>query len=332
MNPSYNNRVGSQVQAPMQQPQSQPVPMSQSQPTLMPQSQPAPMSQSISQSQPASMPQPMSVQQPMIASGAGDVVLSGAGIPNKKPRRGLIIALIVLGILLVIAGGGVLLWQNGAFNRMFGGTQMVVGNLEEAYNSYTNYVLWGTESVERPSLEAIEEAQPYFESLGDEEKVAYVEKADAKYDRLREKTEEYEGGLNANIGTLKAFFEDYVKINLTDGDIVAAYMSDGQEGAQKIITDYYKVDEAKDYYLQGVLAAERSLAMTILDLTAKADAAGCLKNGEIVEGCYTMTGEESQKFSGDVLLVEEKRVALRRRAMEVLEIVYGNLYGSEVGV
>ena len=191
MNPSYNNRVGSQVQAPMQQPQSQPVPMSQSQPTLMPQSQPAPMSQSISQSQPASMPQPMSVQQPMIASGAGDVVLSGAGIPNKKPRRGLIIALIVLGILLVIAGGGVLLWQNGAFNRMFGGTQMVVGNLEEAYNSYTNYVLWGTESVERPSLEAIEEAQPYFESLGDEEKVAYVEKADAKYDRLREKTEEY---------------------------------------------------------------------------------------------------------------------------------------------
>ena len=139
-------------------------------------------------------------QQPVISSGTGDIVLSGGEAP-KKSRKGVVI-LIVLVVVLALVGGGFLLWQNGVFG---GGSnsQSQAASLEEKYNSYIDYVLYGENSVEKYSIDGIENWTPYFAGLEGDELESYLQNANTKYADLETVYSQYNTVDKVNIVPMK---------------------------------------------------------------------------------------------------------------------------------
>lgn len=264
-----------------------------------------------------------------VSSGSGDVVLSGGASPEKKSHKGIIILAVFL-VLALVLGGIYALWQNGAFRNIGlggGSEQVATANLEEAYNAYTNYVLFGEENVARPSLEAIEAARPYFEGLETSELDAYVARADEKYGDLELKYGESEVTIGGDMTTLKAFFEDFVKVTLVGEDeILQAYVKGGQEGTRFMISNQYTTANVGNEYLREYLEAENGLAVMRLELIAKAEAAGCVQNGALVKGCYNLTESEGQAFATETIRTVEAKNALYWAAMGELETIYNDLY------
>lgn len=300
MNPSYDNGVGSS-QIPPQMPQQPVVP-----------SQPLPQ-------------QPVVSGQP-VSSGTGDIVLGGAD-SGKKSRKGVVI-LIILVVVLALVGGGVLLWQNlGSGNS----NQSQTASLEEKYNSYVNYVLWGVESDGKPDLAAIKEAtNAYFEDLRDDALLnGYISKANEKYIGLADSYGQKEGENKVDVAVLKSYFEDYSAVKqISNEEIARIYVADGQAAVEKMIDQNYKT-VGNEKYLNDYLAAEKKLATVNLDLIVKGTPKGCVQDGRLVLSCYGLNDEEAKMLNDAIFGAMDAVVELKTKAFDSIQGLYDELYGNE---
>lgn len=319
MNPSYTNGVGSQVPQNNPQISGQPV------------QQPAASQPMMAAQQPVMTPQqPIMTPQQPIASGTGDVVLSGGGA-EKKSRKGVVV-LVVLIVLLALVGGGFLLWQNGVFGggSNSSSSNQQSNNLQSAYNSYVNYVLWGVESDGKPDLTAMEQARPYFMSLqGNNNSTAidtYLVKTEEKYSALKSAYDATNVENKVDITVLKAYFEDLVRMNkLTQDEMLAVYLTDGEQEVRALINNTYSI---KNESINELSAAKKELSETLLSVTMKTVAAGCVQDKKIKSGCYQLTDEEKQSLTEEAARMVDSEDSLMSKARGAMYNLYNELYGN----
>ena len=263
-------------------------------------------------------------QQPIISS--GDVVLGGSS--EKKSHKGVVI-LIILVVVLALVGGGFLLWQNGMFGGVNGSGSNQVSGLEEKYNSYVNYVLWGVESSNKPDLVAIGEVvDPYFVSLQNDEVAlsSYIDNANAKYVELSNTYNQREED-KADITVLKSYFEDYAGIKeISTGEMIQVYKESGKAAVQKMIDQSYAI-ASTERYLSDYLAARINFANAMLEKIELAAKTGCIKDNEMMWGCDESLVPDDG-FMGALNNAMKTQNALTSQAMNVMTQIYTELYGS----
>ena len=309
MDPSYNNGAGSRI------PQNNPQPK-----------QPM-MQQPMMSSQPM-MQQPMMSSQPIVSSGMGDVMLDGA--PEKKSRKG-VVTLIILVILLVFAGIGFFFWQNGTSGG--GSPQQQAGNLKENYNSYVNYVLAGDESNNEINLETVNMAQAFFKNLKDATLDAYITKANEKYGVLKQSYDAVESENRQDIAVLKSYYQDYPQIKSLDiSEVIKIYEQNGKDRikTEQAIAENYKMDSIETY-LNNYLAAGISYANVLLGIIENADKAGCIKDANLVQGCYVNTIQEGDDFSKKYNDMIGAQNNLYNQAINTMLTIYEVAYSADGG-
>ena len=316
MDPSYTNRVG--VQAPPN-PQNT-VPQGTGPVRQIPVRQVPPSGGMMS-------------QQPIIASGPDEMALSGAeGAGGAGKSRKGVIVLIILIVLFALVGGGFWLWQSGMLGGNEGQSQQV-SDLQERYNSYVNYVLWGVESSGKPELNATGEVvNPYFEDLqSDETKLdTYMSLAGVKFDALKQAYEKKEGD-KLDLVVLKSYFEDYAGIKLISQDeMIDGYSMDGENVMKNNINKEYQVVSGEEY-LTEYTKKVKELSLFELETIMNIDKAGCLKDEKIVTNCYQMSETDEEKRGKMITDVTEAYYALKNEAFDVIRVLYNELYSGEGG-
>lgn len=274
----------------------------------------------------------MMSQQPIIASGPDEMALSGtegAGGAGKS-RKGVIV-LIILIVLLALVGGGLWLWQNGMLGDGGGSQSQTTNGLEEKYNSYVNYVLWGVESNGKPDLVAMNEATPYFEKVRNDETALgeYALNTEQKYNELKQAYAVAEIEEKTDIAVLESYFENYPVIPvLTQSELLVAYLAGGEEEAQELLNDTYSAVDAEKYF-SNYLKAEKELGEQILKMIIKADTAGCVKEGKITNNCSEMNDSDSEAMGKAVMNASGAMVEMSSAAYGVLGDLYVGLYNAE---
>ena len=316
MDPSYTNRVG--VQAPPN-PQNT-VPQGTGPVRQIPVRQVPPSGGMMS-------------QQPIIASGPDEMALSGAeGAGGAGKSRKGVVVLIILIVLLALVGGGFWLWQSGMLGGNEGQSQQV-SDLQEKYNSYVNYVLWGVESSGKPELNAIGEVvNPYFEGLQSDETEldTYMSLAGVKFDALKQAYEKKEGD-KLNLVVLKSYFEDYASIRpMSQNEMISDYAMDGEEVVKKLIDEKYNISSSEEYLTEYTKKA-KELDDFKLSMVVNADKAGCLEDGEIQANCYQMSEADKEKMGKMMVDASEAFYAMKNEAFEVIRVLYNELYSGEGG-
>ena len=316
MDPSYTNRVG--VQAP---PNSQ---------NTVPQGTGSVRQIPVRQVPPSGG---MMSQQPIIASGPNEMALSGAeGAGGAGKSRKGVIVLIILIALLALVGGGFWLWQSGMLGGNEGQSQQV-SDLQEKYNSYVNYVLWGVESSGKPELNATGEVvNPYFEGLQSDETEldTYMSLAGVKFDALKQAYEKKEGD-KLDLVVLKSYFEDYASIRpMSQNEMISDYAMDGEEVVKKLIDEKYNISSSEEY-LTEYTKKVKELSLFELETIMNIDKAGCLKDEKIVTNCYQMSETDEEKRGKMITDVTEAYYALKNEAFDVIRVLYNELYSGEGG-
>ncbi|MBR0465650.1 hypothetical protein IJJ02_02600 [Candidatus Saccharibacteria bacterium] len=192
-----------------------------------------------------------------VSSGTGDIVLA----PEKKSRKGVVIALIVG--LLIIGGifAAIFLMRGG------GGSVNVNEDTKLAFNKYANYLLYGEDSDQALSEEYEgDEEKGIYAMLGAESDQAkpYADTLNALWDDFTDRTNNFSFG---NDGLVRDDYGERVKfisvylINNSKLD-EEKIMTLAQTDASKTVDDYFKLyqgfnfEEAKEYVENGRLYFE----------------------------------------------------------------------------
>ena len=263
---------------------------------------------------------PGSIRQPAIPSQGGDVVLSYG---EKKSKKGLVIAVVAL--MLLVVGGLVaymLLWSNN--NEKDSGGVVVTTDVKVSFNAYVNYVLNGIESNSDLKLDVIEEKIPYFLELSSTERKSYIKKAGEKYDSFS--TSYYKSGGSLETVPMKAYYQDYASLpRSSENDFLKEYLDKGKDATKEYIASIYSRSDVDNYF--GVFLQDlKELNYYSLDLIANADFRGCIRDGAIVEGCYSLSEEESYKLNDLAFNVQRDESVLKGRALGVLRALYEEIY------
>lgn len=274
----------------------------------------------------------MMSQQPIIASGPDEVALGGAeGTGGAGKTRKGVIVLIVLIVLLALVGGGFWLWQSGALGGEGGLQSQTTNGLEEKYNSYVNYVLWGVESNGKPDLVAMSEATPYFEKVRNDEAALgeYVSNAGKKYNELMQAYDAAEIEEKTDIAVLESYFGNYPVVPmLTQSELLGAYLVGGKQEAQELLDNAYSAVGAESYF-NNFLKAEKELGEQILKMIIKADTAGCIKEGAIASNCSEMDTSDSEAMGKAVMNASGAMAEMSSAAYDALGDLYVGLYNTE---
>lgn len=268
-------------------------------------------------------------QQPVISSGDGDIVLNNGS--EKKSRKGIIILVILVALLLLI-GGGILLWRNGVFgSESSDAGQTQAGTLEEKYNSYVNYVLYGEDNVGRPDIENISEIVAYFETLDESLLTDYLEKTNnlfADFERAYNVEIDEHG---VDLMPLMTYYYDYAeKQPLQDNDLFDMYVASGEEESNKMIDSKYTITKT-DGEFYDYLNAIKKYYRLYLGLIVKADMKGCIKNGMVLSGCFIISDEDEKNLEGTAEVVFDSIEKMKIMATSAMANIYVELYGELPG-
>lgn len=270
-----------------------------------------------------------SASQTIISSGptSGDISLSGAA-PSKKRNKGAIV-LIVLMIIIGLVSCAYLLWQNGVFGGNNNQSQQAT-TLQETYNSYVNYVLWGVDSTGQPSLEAMESATPYFKSLNSSELNEYLEKASGRYASLETSYNEQKKTDDIDLNTLKTYYEDYAKIQaINQNTVLNLYLSSGQQATEQVIGA--SGSDVANSKLTTYIEANKEYLKQYLQMVINANAAGCIKNNELIRGCYLLPNESNTALENSYYAVSDAEAVIKTEAFWTLINLNSELYNSGGG-
>ena len=304
MDPSYNNSFGGNNSG------ANPVPNSGATPPIGPAPAPAPIQS----------PTPP----PQFSSDSGDIIINSAPKSTKKIAPG-IIALIVIVIILLFAGIAFLI-----INRNNGGSGSAAPSaIKEAFNSYANYVLYGKDSTE--DIEDITNSDvvitPYFESLNDDEKAQYITTATEKYNNFINLYYAEDRNLDDLVDTnpLDDYFQSFPRIKiLSEQDVLDLYNQYGKSEATQKIKDNYNIANVSNNIAVYIDDSEE-LSNAYLDIIANIDAAGCIKEGAVIDGCYKQTEADVAELQVFFDITNIKNNVFLE-AINSLSNLYGELY------
>ena len=272
----------------------------------------------------------------------GDVILGGVA-PEKSSKTKIII-LIVLVVLLALVGVGFLLWQNNAANNS---ETKQEASLQERYNSYVNYVLWGVESDGKPDLAEMKKAKPYLETImngedssqtGQNENTKndklmfeeYIAKEGALFADFSEAYAGYEGGEKVDVAVIESYFDRYPRLEQIDvSEMIMLYNEGGENRVKESIEEWFVQEGDDEKYLSEYLEKKNILAEQILNLIVKANAAGCIKDDSLDLTCYKMEESEDESLGDAMLGAFEASKQMRLAARDTLESIHGQLYENE---
>ena len=203
--------------------------------------------------------------------------------------------------------------------------------MEEKYNDLANYVLFGEEKTNDLRIgSTIQLLVPYFEGLQENELADYLTKATNKYVSFADSYTQSNSENRVNVVPMKMYFVDYAGMQPLDlEEVVAMYVEGGQAETRIEINNKYRDVSDGDERFRKYVAASRELAETYLGIVANADKAGCVKQDNMLQGCYSASDAEKEGVEAKVKAVAVATEALKKVAMDAMIAVGAELDESE---
>lgn len=257
-------------------------------------------------------------------SSGGSVVIGGGA--SKKGKKW--IWAVILGMVFVVALVGGYFLISSLTPKQGGDSNNVVnkGDSKAEFNKYANYVLYGKDSEASINYDSADSVA-YFSAISGDALAKYVENANAKYWSFDKAYHDNSG--KENLEYLKAYFQDFASISpLKENDIIEKYISGGKTLVEKMIAEKYVLD-GTDADVLGYLNAEKELAELRLGILVNVEAAGCLRDGNLVTGCYGLTNEEGEEMARLVVEAQDYSRNIILRGWNTFQDVYNELYDVE---
>lgn len=254
---------------------------------------------------------------------SGGPVVIGDGMQEKKGKKW-IWAVILGTVFVVILVGGYFLISSLTSKQ--GGNSNNKGDSKAEFNKYANYVLYGKDSEASINYGSADSVA-YFSTISGDALAKYVENANAKYWSFDKAY--YDNSGKENLEYLKAYFQDFASISpLKENDIIEKYVSGGKTLVEKMIAEKYVLD-GTDVDVLGYLNAEKELAELRLEILVNVEAAGCLRDGNLVTGCYGLTNEEGEEMARLVVEAQDYSRNIILRGWNTFQDVYNELHDVE---
>ncbi len=269
----------------------------------------------------------------------------GVNLPNaeqKKPKKGLIIGVIVV---LLLAAVGAFVAMNLSGRRGDSDQVVTYEPLRESFNSYMNYVLYGEDSEEDIDLNTIGGIEPYFLEVkkSGEGKEEYLAKAEEKYtafmksyykdvviddeDDVDEKEEDEEEDDEPNkeeTSELSVYFQDYVAVGMSSSELVKKYLELGYDETVKLVEESYKTDNTNQLFLEYV-NADKERNLLELKIVAQTNGASCIGDDTLIVDCYDISDDLRKQYEELWMKSYRYSSSLKENAINTLENIYGEI-------
>lgn len=251
----------------------------------------------------------------------GDIVLNDGSAQKQSRIPIVILAVLIVAVIVVVIV--VLIITQGSKGGGVSATDE-----REAFNSYANYILHGTESKEDLDEETIKYSEPYFEQLKTNELSNYLEMAEKKYDTFY-KIYAINGNRNSAMRDLANYYQKFASIiPLTTSEIIDTYYDNGAIAVNNLINSRYKVIEMNESGVSAYVRALERKDRFIMQIAEAADLAGCIISEKFTSSCYDLNDSQRQ-----VMVENEKDVInyswnISDSAWLALNSIYNNVYDT----
>ena len=252
---------------------------------------------------------------------------------RQGPRRGLIIGVIVV-FLLLLSGGLVAL---AVTNGMFGNgndsdnsqKENTVSVAKSAFNEYISYIAYGKNSAEEITEDTLTDLliEPYFESVSFGDIDNYAKEAEAKFDAFSSK---YQSSNDVvDLVSIKLFYHDYASHHsISFDELQALYIKNGLEPTRNIISTYYDYS-SEDEVLRSYIDSAKKMNNLQLDLIDGYDKAGCFNNNALVENCSVVNSNNDEVIMDLFSKMSVDKNILSENAVDAVSSIYDYLYENK---
>ena len=239
-----------------------------------------------------------------------DAVMANTVAPQpKRSRKGLIIGLIVVAILIIGAICAIVGTRSGIIGSA--GEDDLSGNLKEEYRRFINLLVANNESSEKLDYNEIHKKQDkYFAQLIIDrtkesysvDRSEYIEKLNNQFNKV-EKLYVHEYGEDSDIYNIKQYYYYFIKIDrIYEGELIAKYNELGKDLTFDYINETYST-ESNDKNLKIYNDNYRKIIQAELDAIEYGSTHGCIHNGVSNNACikkmpgYSKLLTESNKYA-----------------------------------
>ena len=262
-----------------------------------------------------------------IGSGTGDIVLNNA--PKKKVNKRIIIV-IIFAIVLALS---LLLFV--IFGRGQGG---VGANVQNSFNRYANYFLYGENKTDKIEGAFNEDNEPYFEKaleeLSGDERTTYLTNLKNYYGEFYnlmleakkedESTTQWLEEYNAKFNIVANYYSGAV---VNRSDVLNAYVLGGDGAVGDLIEERLGVyRDLPEVFETNYYDTASNLARAEMDYVIEYEEAGCLKDGRIDYNCAAERDVEGNNVEL-VTAISEDYWTLQATLNNCEYSVYSGIYG-----
>lgn len=253
---------------------------------------------------------------------ATNVNATSYNAPVGRSRKGLAVVLVVF-LLLVIGGVGA--WAYFSSGSKGGGGVASEDSVKSAYNEYINYVIYNKEGSEDFDIDDAVSQTPYYYQIGGDERKAFLEKAETKYQSLVDKY--YKIGGSYNIGDVKAFYQDLgLVVDHSLEEILNSYQKSGWEATEEMIDSISENIDNDSAVAGAYVIALVSYEKSLLKIVDSASLLGC-SSGLILDGsCSGIPEEDLTVYSDAYYGLEDAKKDVAIFGTESLKLSYEQVY------
>lgn len=238
---------------------------------------------------------------PPVYSQSGDIILGGDTTPTKKSKAKAVLA--VLAILIVVAG---VVWAVvSSFGGLMGGSNSTTNDTKALLNTYSNYLLYGTDSSdvlsEDSSIWNTDNIDKQLSDTDTEAKNSYFDKLIELYEKFKDSYEkntklqeeigedssEYVENVIENTMLALQTLKEYSSMpNTTEDEVKKMYLEQGgEEMLDKVANEYWELSQSSSASKSDYGSGKLGQADTIFKLYNEYNALGCINDRKISEEC-----------------------------------------------
>ncbi len=240
------------------------------------------------------------VYTPPVYSQSGDIILGGDTTPTKKSKAKAVLA--VLAILIVVAG---VVWAVvSSFGGLMGGSNSTANDTKTLLNTYSNYLLYGTESSDPISNSATWSTETIDTNLvntDEETKATYFSTVLSLYSnfsasysdntQFKESLAENDSVLLENLVSDTATALEALQIystipSFSTDDMITYYLSKGGDNLLSYADNLYGAYfDSTNQTINNYASTKVTTASLVVELYDKYKAQGCIEGQSLNQEC-----------------------------------------------
>ena len=252
-----------------------------------------------------------------VSYGTGDIILAPDDDSSGKPRKGLVIALVVLVVLLVGAGVGFAAWRGmrGGEGSGESGGNVALSEVEEKFNIYANYMISGEAKTDPVEGEYDEDSEYAFEKAINTLDTGFLGEAEGYWKEFLEfyddQEEELLYGVILQNDVMSFFTQLYGGANLSDEELMRVSVESNGQSSRDVLQEKISSLSAFDSgFASNYLAVLMENGIARLEYYDACVRAGCIRDYTLDDLCVVSDASLSDLRARVVQSAENENIEI----------------------